>query len=164
MIDTVEYNGFTYPAFQAEGNASQFAQPFALKVCKGLGYDIGYGEVDWMLPGAIGIDLKGGTDALDLPEGQVDFIYSSHCLEHLPDWVVALDHWTSRIRSGGVLFLYLPHFDQQYWRPWHNRKHKHVLTPEILRSYLFDSEYDPTKIFVSGRDMNHSFMVMAERV
>lgn len=163
MIDTVEFNGFSYPAFQAKGNASQFTIPFALQVCKGTGYDVGYGEEEWMLPGSFGIDMKDGNDAMDLPEGEVDFIYSSHCLEHLPNWVDALDHWTSRLRRGGVLFLYLPHFDQQYWRPWHNRKHKHVLTPEMIQAYLLDSEYCFGRIFVSQRDLNHSFMVMAEK-
>jgi SAM-dependent methyltransferase len=163
MIETVEFNGFNYPSFQTEGNASQFAIPFAMQVCKGIGYDIGYGKEDWMLPGSLGIDMKDGNDALDLPEGEVDFIYSSHCLEHLPNWVDALDHWTSRLKVGGVLFLYLPHFSQQYWRPWHNRKHKHVLMPEMIRAYLADSEYRFDRTFISERDLNDSFMVMAEK-
>ena len=162
-IKTIEFNGVHYPAFQAEGNASQFAIPFALQVCRGVGYDIGYGKDEWKLPGAIGIDLKDGTDALDLPEGQMDYIYSSHCLEHVPHWVEAMDHWDSRLRIGGVLFLYLPHFSQEYWRPWHNRRHVHVLTPDIIRAYLEDSGYRSDRIFISERDLNNSFMVMAER-
>jgi len=160
-IETIDYGGFKYPAFQAEGNASQFAIPFAKQVCCGEGYDIGYGADEWKLPGAVGIDLKDGRDAMDLPWGAVDYIYSSHCLEHLDDWVAALDHWTTRIRRGGVLFLYLPHFDQRYWRPWHNRKHRHVLTREMITSYLSDSGYQ--NIFCSDRDLNHSFMVMGEK-
>lgn len=41
MIETIEFQKKWYPKFQTEGNASQFAIPFALHVCKGLGYDIG---------------------------------------------------------------------------------------------------------------------------
>ena len=35
MIETVAYKKHFYPKFQTEGNASQFAIPFALHVCKG---------------------------------------------------------------------------------------------------------------------------------
>jgi predicted SAM-dependent methyltransferase len=164
MIEIVTFKGTAYPVFQAQGNASRFAIPFAQEVCRGSGYDIGYGKDEWKLPGATGVDMKDGHDAMDLPPGEVDYIYSSHCLEHLPSWIDALDHWTSRLKSGGVLFLYLPHFDQQYWRPWHNRQHKHVLTAEMISAYLRDGQYRPGRIFVSERDLNHSFMVMAEKL
>ena len=53
-IKTIEYKGKEYPSFQAEGNASQFAIPFAKKVCIGYGYDIGYGKEEWKFPGEIG--------------------------------------------------------------------------------------------------------------
>lgn len=163
MIETIKFKGMTYPAFQAKGNASQFAIPFAKQVCKGYGYDIGYGKDEWMLPGATGVDMKDGHDAMDLPLGEVDYIYSSHCLEHMTSWVDALDHWTSRLKIGGVLFLYLPHFSQAYWRPWNNRQHKHVLTPEMIGAYLYDAEYRFDRIFIGERDLNDSFMVMAEK-
>ena len=41
MIETIEFQRKWYPKFQTEGNASQFAIPFAKHVCKGYGYDIG---------------------------------------------------------------------------------------------------------------------------
>jgi hypothetical protein len=40
-IETIDFKGNTYPKFQAEGYAAQFIIPFALKICKGVGYDIG---------------------------------------------------------------------------------------------------------------------------
>jgi predicted SAM-dependent methyltransferase len=92
----------------------------------------------------------------------VDYIFSSHCLEHLPHWVDALDHWSSRLKSGGTLFLYLPHRSQEYWKPWNNRKHVHIFDEEMIRAYLTDTGY--TKVCVSGVDLNNSFMAMAEKV
>jgi SAM-dependent methyltransferase len=160
MYRTIEHNGQRYPAFQADGNAAQFAIPFARLVCQGVGYDIGYCKEEWKLPGAIGIDILNGDDASNLPEGEVDFVFSSHCLEHVDDWVATLEHWISRLKKGGVLFLYLPDFSQTYWRPWFNRKHRHVLTPEILSVFLADHGF--TKFHVSGVDLNNSFMVLAE--
>lgn len=160
-MNVISFNGTDYPEYQAQGFASQFAFPFALHFCKGEGFDIGCNRIEWAFPGAKLIDLNFGTDALELPEGQVDYIFSSHCLEHLPNWTAALDHWDSRLKPGGTLFLYLPHYDQEYWRPWINRKHLHAFTPELIHDYLVYRGYK--KVFVSGRDLNHSFMVVGEK-
>jgi hypothetical protein len=59
------------------------------------------------------------------------------------------------------MFLYLPHYDQTYWRPWTNRKHLSVLTAEYLQDYYQSRNYK--KIFVTpGYDLNHSFYAIAE--
>jgi SAM-dependent methyltransferase len=160
MYETIEHNGTHYPAFQASGNAAQFAIPFAKQVCNGEGYDIGYCKEEWKFPGAIGIDIINGDDADSLTAQKVDYVFSSHCLEHVDNWVHTLEHWISRIKDGGVLFLYLPDISQSYWRPWFNKKHKHVLTPDIIRTFLVD--HGITKFHVGGIDLNNSFMVVAE--
>lgn len=162
MIETIQFKDHTYPAFQSQGFAAQFAFPFAEKVCKSKGYDIGCNRAEWCFPIAMGIDpLLGKWDASNLPYTDMDYIFSSHCLEHLPDWVAALDYWQTKLKTGGVLFLYLPHPSQQYWRPWNNRKHIHSLSPEVIKDYLTDRGWD--KIFVSGCDLNNSFIAMAEK-
>jgi len=161
-MKTIKYNNKYYPHFQAEGNASQFAIPFAKHMCTGIGYDIGCNRLDWAFPGAIPIDLtfNNGYDAYNLPDKLVNYIYSSHCLEHLPNWIEALDYWTSKLQPGGILFLYLPHYSQEYWRPWNNRKHLHALSTELIREYMINSCY--CNIFHSDRDMNDSFMIVGE--
>ena len=84
-MEFVNFKGIHYPIFQTKGNASQFSIPFALHFCKGTGYDIGFCKEEWKFPGAIGIDigLDNGFHADNLPEEEVDYIYSSHCLEHV---------------------------------------------------------------------------------
>lgn len=164
MINVIEYKGQFYPKFQSEGFAAKFAFPFAKEVLHGVGYDIGCNRPEWAFPGAIQIDpaIQGCQyDAYNLPPGEVDYVHSSHCLEHLPDWVGALDYWQTVIKSGGVLFLYLPHPDQLYWRPYENRKHIHCLLPELIEHYLESRGW--ANIFVSERDLNHSFIAMAEK-
>jgi SAM-dependent methyltransferase len=162
-MKTIQYKGKNYPKFQDEGNASQFAIPFAKHICQGYGVDIGCNRQEWCFPGAIGIDLnfKDGNDAYNFEYKDLDYVYSSHCLEHLPDWVAALDYWTSKLKKHGTLFLYLPHYAQEYWRPWNNRKHIHIFTPEIIRAYMEDRGY--INIFNSERDMNDSFMIAGEK-
>jgi len=163
-MQVIEYKGDQYPYFQSIGNASQFAIPFAQHFCIGKGYDIGCMKVDWSYPGSIPIDLSFNDpwDANHLPEGQVDYIFSSHCLEHVPDWAGTLLYWTEKIRSGGTLFLYLPHYDQKYWRPWNNRKHLHTFVPGMIVDFMQDNGY--TNIFSSQRDLNHSFIVVGEKI
>lgn len=167
MIETITHNMVEYPAFQSKGNAAQFCRPFAQQVCRGTGYDIGGNRPQWgfvdvdMIPALIIDPLYSSVyDAYNLPDTKVDYIHSSHCLEHLPNWVQALDYWRTKLHKGGTLFLYLPDYSQTYWRPWHNTKHIHAFTPNILRDYLTDRKW--SKVFVSGVDLNNSFMVIAE--
>lgn len=165
-IDTIEFKGDIYPAFQASGNASRFAFAFAQEVCNGVGFDIGYSKAEWKFPGAIGIEpsIDFTYDAMNLPDIKVDYIFSSHMVEHFKgNFSDLLDYWTSKIKSGGVLFLYLPHPSQRYWLPFHNKKHIHSLSPELIRLYLQYSE-KYKNIYVSGVDLNNSFMVMAEKL
>ena len=162
MSNFVVFEGDKYPMFQTEGNASQFAIPFAKHLCQGRGVDVGFSKEEWMFPGAIGADCSDDSNpyhATNLPE-DLDYVYSSHCLEHVDDWVGTLLYWVSRLKEGGTLFLYLPHRSQKYWRPWNNRKHLHVLDEEMIRGCLEFADVSHITIS-SGADLNSSFMVYA---
>jgi SAM-dependent methyltransferase len=161
-INTISHSNKIYLSFQSQGNAAQFIIPFAKKLCTGLGYDIGYCREEWKLPGATGIDIGDGQgyDANNLPAGQVDYIFSSHCLEHVENWMDTLDYWHSHIKKGGVLFLYLPDFSQTYWRPWNNKKHRTIMNPDYIRAFL--ESKNCSNIFVSGIDLNNSFTIVCE--
>lgn len=157
---TYIYRGETFPEYLRHGNACRFIAPAAREFCKGVGFDVGCG--DWPLEGATPIDLKRGGDAMTLPAGPlVDYVFSSHCLEHLPDPIAALEHWRSRLRRGGVLFLYLPHPDMIYWRPQHCRKHLHTWTPAQMAEIVADLGFE--KVIHSGRDMAWSFSVVGRK-
>jgi len=162
-MELIEFKGKKYPAFQGEGNASQFAIPYAKHVCKGIGYDIGCKKIEWSFPGSMPIDLDFDNEweALNLPVEKVDYIYSSHCLEHIDSWVETMDYWYDKLKEGGVLFLYLPDYSQEYWRPWNNRKHRNMFSPTIIKDYMEDKGYK--NIFASGIDLNNAFMIMGEK-
>jgi SAM-dependent methyltransferase len=190
MIEKINYNGKDYPLFQSKGYSSQFVIPFAKQLCKGIGLDVGCNRVDWMFAGDIITDknlrdyktwlndlvgscyiqnsfpidpVLNGYDALNFPEEcyDLDYIFSSHCLEHLYDWVDVLDYWTSKLKNGGTIFLYLPDYSQEYWRPWNNRKHINIFSQEIIVDYLKDRRYSFIKS--TGVDLNNSFIVVAEK-
>lgn len=156
-MKTIAYNNKVYPAFQASGNAKRFIEPFAKEFCKGHGVDVGCSI--WPIEGAIAVDNGEEFNALHLPHAELDYVFSSHCLEHIPDWVAAANHWVLNLKATGTLFLYLPDFSQTYWRPWHNRKHVNAFTPEIIKAYLTDKFKD---VHVSGVDLNSSFAAVGE--
>ena len=118
---------------------------------------------EWAFPNSIPIDIKfnNGFDALNLPDIKLNYIFSSHCLEHIPNWVSVMDYWYSKLEKEGVLFLYLPSYTQEYWRPWNNRKHLNIFTPEIVFDYMKDKGY--INIFKSEIDLNDSFMIFGEK-
>lgn len=156
-----EYRGVLYPDYLKRGNAMRFAAPFAREFCKGSGVDVGGGK--WPLPGAVVVDQGPGfehSSPTNLPEGPHpggawDYIFSSHCLEHLPNPVAALEHWRDMLVDGGVLFLYLPHPDMTYWRPQNCRKHLHLFHPADMAQMLRDLGF--RDVIHSERDLAWSF-------
>jgi len=108
------------------GNAKQFIEQDALRWCKGKGVDVGAGR--WPLKGARQIDEGPEEDAYCIgePDSSLDFVFSSHCLEHLDSPTLALKEWARILKPGGVLYLYLPH---PYYVPWRKESmpkwHKH---------------------------------------
>ena len=72
-----------------------------------------------------------------------------------------MDYWYDNLKNGGVLFLYLPDYSQEYWRPWNNRKHLNIFTPQIIEDYMINKGY--SNIYKSEIDLNNSFMIFGEK-
>src|SRR4030042_5550937 len=120
------------------GGASHAIFKTSLRYCKGKGIDIGAGF--WPLPGAIPIDIDRGeglNNAIEnLEDNSLDFIFSSHCLEHIIEWSETLKGWLKKLRQGGIIFLYFPHPDCGIWNPgspFVGNGHKWIPTPEIIK-------------------------------
>ena len=154
------YNNKIYPEYIKHGNACAFCMPFAKQFCKGKGLDIG-GFDDWVFPGAraINITLDDEYDAFNLPDEKYDYIFSSHTLEHLDDYVGALQYWKEHLKPGGVLFIYVPHPDMEYWLPENNRKHRHIFHPKDLKRTITALGYKD--VLASQRDLYWAFSVVA---
>jgi SAM-dependent methyltransferase len=78
----------------------------------GRGIDIGCGD-DPVTPDCQHWDRAQG-DAQSLPgvaPASFDWVYSSHCLEDLPDPRAALARWWALLRPGGHLLLAVPDED-----------------------------------------------------
>jgi predicted SAM-dependent methyltransferase len=76
--------------------------------------NIGAGETS--IPGFLPIDAALGHDALCLPfpDGSVDEVYSSHCLEHIhhSKTLDALQEWVRVLKPGGTIRIAVPHIEK----------------------------------------------------
>lgn len=85
---------------------------FFEKYCRGEGLDIGCGN-DPVVSGCSGWDLENGDAQylLGVEDESFDFVYSSHCIEHMDDVREAIRNWFRVVRSGGYLIIYGPDRD-----------------------------------------------------
>lgn len=111
------------------------------KYCeKGRGLDLGCGNLKCH-PNAIGVDLHHESsaeiksDVRDLwmfKDEELDFVVSSHTLEHMPDFISVLKEWKRVLKIGGVLAVAVP--DGEMKKKYILRNgHKNNLGIETLR-------------------------------
>lgn len=120
-----------YVGETSKAHARRVREGFFEKYCKGEGLDIGYGA-DLIVPGCSGWDMRNGDAQYmqGVEDESFDFVYSSHCLEHVADVRVALRNWFRLVRKGGFLLLAVPHrnlYEKKRRLPsrW-NFDHKHM--------------------------------------
>lgn len=67
----------------------------------------------------------------DVADGSLDFVHSSHCLEHMADARVALGNWVRIVRPGGFLIITVPDedlYEHGQWPSRFNSDHKWSFT------------------------------------
>ncbi|GAI29487.1 unnamed protein product [marine sediment metagenome] len=161
------YKGKFYPDYLTVGGAGYAIFREALKFCHGHGIDIGAGL--WPLPGAIPVDVWRGPGigriVSNFDDASLDFVFSSHCLEHIENWREALCEWVKKLKPGGMLFLYLPHPDCAIWHPgspFVGKGHKWIPRPEIAKRTLLEFECEIIQ-FDEGPDAMQSFHVCGRK-
>ena len=118
----------TWNRLTDRGNAAQHVRWDIVPFTLGRGLDLGCGPYK-PFKHFIGIDSNKDATLFGIPatsadmivptcekldlfaDGSMDFIFSSHLLEHIEDHRAALAEWWRIIKVGGYLVLYLPHKD-----------------------------------------------------
>lgn len=121
---------------------------FALRYFVGDGVDIGgrpdpldiYREFFPRIASLRTWDLEDGDAQLmaSAADESFDFVFSSHCLEHLRDPIEGLRNWFRILRPGGHLVVTVPDedlYEQGVWPSTHNRDHKSAFTLQKARSW-----------------------------
>lgn len=138
----------TWTEETSKGFESNKCAHLVIAYAQGKGLDIGCGHQKcW--PDMIGVDsLKdyGGqrppsvdivcnAENLDIfGDKTLDYIFSSHFLEHVQDYKACLKEWWRTLKVGAHLILYLPHADlyPKIGQPGGNPDHKHDFLPENI--------------------------------
>ena len=97
----------------------------------------------------------------DVKDASLDFIFSSHLLEHIEDYGGALKDWWRCIKPGGHLVLYLPHKDlyPNIGTPGANPDHKHDFLPEdITKAMQAIGGFDLLVSSPRSEDAEYSFL------
>jgi SAM-dependent methyltransferase len=144
---------------------------FIDKYCSGpvildVGYSGGDGNDAPGLPHAVGVDLGyPGYDGVHLPfeDGTVDTVFSSHCLEHITNWLGTIMDWHRVLRIGGFIVCVVPHqylYERRLSLPSRfNPDHKRFYTPSSLLAQ-FESALTPNSYRVrhlSDNDANFDY-------
>ena len=121
---------------------------FATRYFVGCGLDVGggqdslacYAELFPLIRNIFVYDsTHGDAQTLrNIPENSFDFLYSSHCLEHLRDPYEALGNWLRVVKPGGYLIINVPDedlYEQGQWPSRYNSDHKLTFTLFKLRSW-----------------------------
>ena len=118
----------------------------------GIGLDVGCGP-DKIHPECTGVDLfdpncttlkpkdcpntiNGNAENLSaFKDGSFDWVYSSHCLEHLNNPNKAIAEMVRVLKPDGILILYLPY---KYWfdKIHPSQLHKHQFVPSDIRAMV----------------------------
>lgn len=134
----------------SNGNEQDKIAGVVVQYCQGRGLDIGCGRRKcW--PSMIGVDnlkdyggLKNKPVDVDViaesenlsmfTDDSMDFVFSSHNLEHMVDYKAVLKEWWRVIKPDGYLVLYLPHanFYPRMGQPGSNPDHKHDFMPDDI--------------------------------
>jgi glycosyltransferase involved in cell wall biosynthesis len=62
------------------------------------------------------VDIVAPGDRLPLDDNSVDFVISSHVIEHFPDPIRALREWHRVVRPGGYIYVIAPHKQRTFDR------------------------------------------------
>lgn len=121
---------------------------FVRKYFKGDGIDIGgapdplvlYGEFFPLMSSVRTWDLDDGDAQFmaGVADNSFDFVFSSHCLEHLHDPLEGLKNWLRVTRPDGHVIFALPEedlYEQGVFPSSFNRDHKNTFTMQKARSW-----------------------------
>jgi SAM-dependent methyltransferase len=112
------------------------------KYLKGDGIDVGGKGEPLRLPEGTGTvriwDWEDGDGQFlaTVPDSSVDFIHSSHSLEHMVSVAEALANWLRVLKPGGHLVIAVPDYvlyEKMVWPSVFNSDHKHSFSLDLTR-------------------------------
>lgn len=172
----------TWTADGPQGNESRKIVWEVAPYLKGQGLDLGAGSFR-VLPHAITVDNGHHSHTFGhqfkpdvhvetcekmpmFASSSMDFVFSSHLLEHIEDHKAALAEWYRLLKIGGYLVLYLPHKDfyPNVGQPGANPDHKHDFLPsDIITAMYVCGGWDLVVKQERNEDYEYSMLLVFKR-
>ena len=150
---------------------------------RGKGLDIGAGDFK-VLPHVISVDnmnheqfgfqikpdiLCDCTNMSLFTSQSMDFVYSSHTLEHIEDYKSTLNEWWRLVKFDGYLILYLPHkeFYPNIGTEGCNPDHKHDFLPADIISAMESvtgGKFDIVECQERNEDEEYSMFMVFKKI
>lgn len=153
---------------------------------RGRGLDLGAG-IFKIIPHAISVDngdhaiafghqfipdITCDAEKLDMfSSSSMDYVFSSHLLEHIDNYKAALKGWWRLIRHGGKLCLYLPHADfyPRMGEKGANPTHRHDFLPKDIIAAMEEiclagNQFDLLECQERNNDMEYSMLLVFRKI
>ena len=146
MVMHLKLKGVTMAEYMIEAKKLVAEYPDVLRYIKGNGLDLGSG-LGKVKQSALGIDFGenginwvGNVTQLHwFHDNVLDYVFSSHCLEHMHNEVEVVKEWKRVVKPGGYVVIYLP--DDNYFDNGPQLKqgeHKRVYDTPAMEKLLRD--------------------------
>jgi len=127
------------PAVDETTKTKRLWGPLETEILAGNGIDIGCGP-DPVTPSVRRFDVEDGdaNEVTRFVRDQFDFVYASHCLEHMRDPRKSLLDWWKLVRPGGHIFFIVPDedlYEQGVFPSRFNVDHKATFTISKTESW-----------------------------
>lgn len=151
-----------YPEYLKTHNAKRGIESMALQFVSGTSLDIGAGKS--CLMGCRPIENNFDENAYNINEkdSSVNFIFSSHCLEHLENPKKAIAECHRILKSGAKFLTYLPHPACEMWLQNVNQYHVSLHQPHEWKQLFSAAGFKIIDISYTPDGMM-SFYILAEK-
>ncbi len=92
-----------------------------------------------MCGAALPVDIVSPGDQLPMGESSVDFVLSSHVIEHFPDPIKALREWHRVVKPGGYLYITAPHKERTF-----DKERPRTTLAELIERHTTGKQPDPS--------------------
>ncbi len=127
-------------------------------IAVGVGIDVGCNEkpiggYGCDIDPRVNPDIVCSMENIPLEDNSLDYIVSSHCLEHSADTISSLKEWHRLLKLNGTLGVLVPHGDYVPWQSLGDSAftHRQIFTPTTLEKFLKFVGFEIIKVIVVER-------------
>lgn len=100
------------------------------------------------------VDIIASGDDLPFKDERIDFVISSHVLEHFFDPIKAIEEWLRVVKPGGYVYMIVPHKERTF-----DKNRPRTTLAQLLERHYHPENIDPREIEAVPREFHDHFSV-----